>query len=89
MSRVNQFANNSVASTGRIVLFFGFDATTLRLRNDGGGPVYFSLQTTTPSTGDAQLSTGEELVGEIAPASSVALAATSTASSVRVLALGG
>lgn len=92
MADPRQFPNQFsavVTSTGEGI-DFGFGASRLRLVNDGGVPAYFSLTSTTPSTGDARVQPLEEFNEPVPNTHGMALATTSTAGmSVRVLALGG
>ena len=86
----------TVPSCGPVVQF-GFEATYLRLSNDGGVPVRFSLASTNAaSTDDAELRPGEIFAQDISPTVALALATTSTTTStaddgnrVRVQAWGG
>lgn len=87
--KANQYAN-TVTTTGATGIDFGFLATHLRLANDAGIPVRFTLESTSASTGDAELKALEGFAMEISPTAGMGVTTTSTeALNLRVLALGG
>lgn len=58
---------------------FGFQATSLELRNDAGVPVRFSLNSTgVASTSDAELKSGEIMPLVVPPVSGLGITTTST-----------
>jgi hypothetical protein len=88
--RANEFGQ-SISSTGLITLAFGFTAGHIRLKNDGPGSIYPSLKGTA-TTSMAPLTSGEVLIiGDPRPmylTAQISIAATSTATSARLYAVG-
>ena len=75
---------------------FGFIASRVRLVNDGGVPIHFSLKSSEATTDDPELRGGESYAEVVPPTQKVSFASTSTTTStagdmnlVRVSAWGG
>lgn len=89
----NQHAEHDIVtgtSTGEGV-DFGFNATYLRISNDGPRSLFLNLGSTQPSTGDGfEVTSGETVEMNVGPCRGIGLAKNSTSTGIgaRVLALG-
>ena len=90
ISVASQYATVHTASTSTgLGSRFGFQATQVTFRNDGGGSIYVTLASTSGSTSAGyQVSSGEEHVVRGISAGSYGIALTSTTNITRVGAWG-
>lgn len=78
----NQFRSEFFAgSTGVTGLDFNFDAMYIRVRNKGGVPVHFSLNSTVATSGDPEILPGGKFEASLPPVSAMGVMTTSTTTS--------
>ena len=94
-TRPNQYTEQSVVSAsdgaGTAGIDFGFNARQLVVANDKASSVYLTLTGSSGSTGGHEIKAGESLslAGILCRYMGLASTATTTGTSVRVLAVGG
>ena len=86
--RPNQYAATATVSSTGDSYQFGFRASYVKVSNDGPRGAFLSFRTSTPTTNDSLLTSGDSFNFTAIMADQLSVIATSSGGSVRILALG-